>query len=106
MLKHFKNFICSLFNIKACQCEDEHIEYYTKVPEPDVPVHQPCPTHRYFKRKCPMCQAALTQRKNMKPVPEDKKKSLGKLPTAVRNKMGFMAKGGVAKKKKKKKGKK
>jgi hypothetical protein len=42
----------------------------------------------------------------MKPVPEDKKKSLGKLPTAVRNKMGFMAKGGVAKKKKKNKGKK
>ena len=41
----------------------------------------------------------------MKPVPEDKKKSLGKLPTAVRNKMGFMAKGGIAKKKKKKKGK-
>ena len=39
----------------------------------------------------------------MKPVPEDKKKSLGKLPAAVRNKMGFMAKGGVAKKKKKKK---
>ena len=39
----------------------------------------------------------------MKPVPNDKKKSLGKLPTDVRNKMGFMAKGGVAKKKKKKK---
>ena len=39
----------------------------------------------------------------MKPVPNDKKKSLGKLPTEVRNKMGFMAKGGVAKKKKKKK---
>ena len=42
----------------------------------------------------------------MKPVPEDKKTSLGKLPTVVRNKMGFMAKGGIAKKKKKKKGKK
>ena len=42
----------------------------------------------------------------MKPVPNDKKKSLGKLPTDVRNKMGFMAKGGVAKKKKKNKGKK
>ena len=47
-----------------------------------------------------------TKGENMKPVPEDKKKSLGKLPTAVRNKMGFMAKGGIAKKKKKKKGKK
>ena len=36
----------------------------------------------------------------MKPVPADKKKSLGKLPTAVRNKMGFMAKGGKVSKSK------
>jgi len=65
MLQHFKNFICSLFNIKACQCEDEHIEYYTKVPEPDVPVHeevkltQPmhCGSHLRYKRSCPACVA-------------------------------------------------
>ena len=65
MLKHFKNFICSLFNIKACQCEDEHIEYYTKVPEPDVPVHeevkltQPmhCGSHLRYRRACPACVA-------------------------------------------------
>ena len=65
MLKHFKNFICSLFNIKACQCEDEHIEYYTKVPEPDVPVHeevkltQPmhCGSHLRYRRSCPACVA-------------------------------------------------
>ena len=37
--------------------------------------------------------------KVMKDVPMDKKKSLGKLPTEVRNKMGFMKKGGMAKKK-------
>ena len=30
----------------------------------------------------------------MKPVPANKKKSLGKLPKKVRNKMGFMKKGG------------
>jgi len=30
----------------------------------------------------------------LKPVPKEKKKSLGKLPTKVRNKMGFMKKGG------------
>jgi hypothetical protein len=30
----------------------------------------------------------------MKEVPADKKKSLGKLPTEVRNKMGYMKKGG------------
>jgi hypothetical protein len=30
----------------------------------------------------------------LKAVPEDKKKSLGKLPMPVRNKMGFMKEGG------------
>ena len=34
----------------------------------------------------------------MKEVPADKKKSLGKLPTEVRNKMGFMNMGGKVKK--------
>ena len=60
MFNKLKIFICKLFNIKACKCdEDEHIEFYTKVPEPDVPVHEPCNLHRYFKAKCHMCQAAL-----------------------------------------------
>ena len=36
--------------------------------------------------------------KKLKPVPEDNK-GLGKLPTKVRNKMGFMSYGGKAKKK-------
>ena len=35
----------------------------------------------------------------MKAVPANKKKSLGKLPEEVRNKMGFMKKGGSVKKK-------
>ena len=40
----------------------------------------------------------------LKPVPKEKKKSLGKLPTKVRNKMGFLKKGGrVTKSKMKKK---
>ena len=34
-------------------------------------------------------------KKYLKAVPEDKKKSLGKLPTPVRKKMGFMKKGGM-----------
>ena len=59
MLNRLKSFICNIFNIKACQC-DEHITMYTEVPESDVPVHEPCPRHRYHKNKCPMCQAALT----------------------------------------------
>ena len=58
MFKKIKNFICKIFNIKACQCEDEHIEFFTKVPKPDVPVYvEPCPIHRYFKAKCHMCVA-------------------------------------------------
>ncbi len=62
MFNRLKSFICKVFKIKACKCdEDEHIEFFTKVPEPDIPVHvEPCPRHRYFKAKCPMCQAALT----------------------------------------------
>ena len=58
MFKRLKSFICKIFNIKACQCEDEHIEYFTKVPEPEITVHvDPCPIHRYFRAKCHMCVA-------------------------------------------------
>jgi hypothetical protein len=59
MLKKIKNFICKLLGIKQCACpEDEHIEFYTKVPEPDTPVHvETCPTHIRFRPKCHMCVA-------------------------------------------------
>ena len=40
---------------------------------------------------------------DLKPVPADKKKSLGKLPANVRANMGFMKKGGKVKPKMKKK---
>ena len=41
MIKKIKNFICKLLGIKQCSCpeEDEHIEYYTKVPEPEIPIY-------------------------------------------------------------------
>jgi len=61
MFKRLKSFICKLFNIKACKCDevDEHVEFFTKTPEPDVPVHvEPCNIHRYFKKRCLACQAA------------------------------------------------
>ena len=59
MFNRLKSFICKIFNIKACKCdEDEHIEFFTKVPEPEIKVHvAPCPIHRYFKAKCHMCVA-------------------------------------------------
>ena len=60
MFKKIKNFICKLFNIKACMCDevDEHVEFFTKVPEPEIKVHvEPCNIHRYFKKRCGYCQA-------------------------------------------------
>ena len=41
MIKKLKNFICKILGIKQCACpeEDEHIEYYTKVPEPEIPIY-------------------------------------------------------------------
>ena len=66
MIKKLKNFLCKLFNIKSCQCddEDEHIEFYTKTPEPDVPVHEEKPTHcgshTRFIKSCHQC-IAITQ---------------------------------------------
>ena len=49
-----KKLISKLFGIKQCACpEDEHIEYYTKVPEPEIPVHEEpkwkCGTHNRYK---------------------------------------------------------
>jgi len=64
MFKRLKNFICKIFNIKACQCDDEHIEFFTKVPEPDVPVHEDKPTHcgshTRFMKSCDQCIAITT----------------------------------------------
>ena len=63
MIKSIKRFICNLFNIKACKCEevDEHIEFYTKVPEPEIPVHEEkqmhCGSHVRFRKSCPACAA-------------------------------------------------
>jgi hypothetical protein len=67
MFKKIKNFICKLFNIKACMCDevDEHVEFFTKVPEPDIPVHEEpkpthCESHTRFIKSCHQC-LAITQ---------------------------------------------
>jgi len=69
MIKWIKNFFCKLFGIKQCACpeDDEHIEYYTKVPEPDVPVYtenpidkpKHCSSHNRFRKSCPRCQEII-----------------------------------------------
>ena len=56
-----KKLISKLFGIKQCACpEVEHIEYYTKVPEPEIPVHEEpkwkCTTHNRYKKSCPICR--------------------------------------------------
>jgi len=60
MFKRLKNFICNIFNIKACKC-DEHITMYTEVPELDVPVHEPkhCGSHTRFIKSCHQCLAII-----------------------------------------------
>jgi hypothetical protein len=63
MFKKLKHFICKLFNIKACMCDevDEHIEYFTEIPEPDVPVQKPkhCGSHTRFIKSCHQCIALI-----------------------------------------------
>ena len=67
MIKKIKNFICNLFGIKQCACpeEDEHIEYYTKVPEPEVPVYKEerkiehCHRHLRFIKGCLDCREVV-----------------------------------------------
>ena len=65
-MKKIKNFICNLFGIKQCACpeDDEHVEYYTKETELDVPVYENeqavkaehCDGHLRFKKSCKACQ--------------------------------------------------
>ena len=52
-----KKFISKLFGIKQCACpeEDEHIEYYTKVPKPKIPKWE-CGIHNRYKKSCPTCK--------------------------------------------------
>ena len=66
MFNRLKSFICKLFNIKACKCDevDEHVEFFTKVPEPEIPVHEDkpkhCGSHTKFMKSCDQCIAITT----------------------------------------------
>jgi len=53
MIKKLKNFICKLFKIKACQCDDEQVEVSNK--EEEKPTH--CGSHSRFRKTCPACIA-------------------------------------------------
>ena len=65
MIKKLKNFICKLFGIKACKCDDidEHEELYLHVPEPEIPLYTDengkaikCGTHNRYKKSCSICK--------------------------------------------------
>jgi len=56
MLKKIKQFICKIFNIKACQCPDEPL-VLKEEPKPVKVNH--CNTHVRFKMSCPQCQDAV-----------------------------------------------
>ena len=60
MIKWIKNLFCKIVGIKQCECpEDEHIELYTKIPEPEVTIHEEkkehCERHLRFIKRCPDC---------------------------------------------------
>ena len=65
MIKWIKNLFCKIIGVKQCECpEDEHVEYYTKVPRPDFMVlenenalkKEHCDSHLRFRKSCPRCQ--------------------------------------------------
>jgi len=65
VIKKIKNFICKLFGIKACKCDDidEHEELYLHVPEPEIPLYTDengkaikCGTHNRYKKSCSICK--------------------------------------------------
>jgi len=64
MIKWIKNLFCKIIGVKQCECPgDEHVEYYTKVPKPDILVlknedelKKHCSGHTRFRKSCPRCQ--------------------------------------------------
>jgi hypothetical protein len=54
MFKSVKKFICNLFNIKECKCDDE--VFLTGVPTPK-PTH--CNSHTRFIKGCADCAIAV-----------------------------------------------
>ncbi len=55
MIKKLWNKIKNWFTSKEEM--DPHEEFYTKVPEPEIPVHtsEHCKDHTRFRKSCPTC---------------------------------------------------
>ena len=52
MIKKIKNFICSLFGIKQCECPEPNI-----LVREEKPKH--CSGHTRFRKSCPLCQEVV-----------------------------------------------
>ena len=69
MFKKIKQFICKLFNIKACQCDDESVVVEAAAEEEEVIVGAPtevkvesvghCSGHTRYRVICDLCNAAI-----------------------------------------------
>ena len=57
MFKKIKQFIGKVFNIKACQCDDESV-VLKKTSEKESTV-QHCGSHIRFRKNCPDCLRAV-----------------------------------------------
>ena len=58
MIKKLKNFLCRLFNIKACQCDDEPVvleESPVEEEEKEESIVKHCLIHLRFRKNCPDC---------------------------------------------------
>jgi len=59
MFKKIKHFICKLFNIKACQCDDEPVVLEETPVEEKKEAVQHCVSHIRFRKNCPDCLRAV-----------------------------------------------
>ena len=57
MFKKIKQFICKIFNIKACQCDDEPVVLEETPAEESTVQH--CETHIRFRKNCLDCLRAV-----------------------------------------------
>jgi len=61
MFKSIKKFICKLFHIKACKCDDEVVKKTPEVFLTGVPTPKPnhCNSHTRFIKGCADCVIAV-----------------------------------------------
>ena len=59
MFKKIKQFICKLFNIKACQCDDEPVVLEETPAKEKKEVVEHCKDHNRFRKNCLGCLRAV-----------------------------------------------